>query len=62
MSALLVFGRGRIHSRKDRRHPAKGKVGGGTPILGYEIDIPTTKLVVNEPEAIQVRAFFELYV
>ena len=34
---------------------------GGTPILGYEIDLPITKLVVNEPEANQVRAIFEMY-
>ena len=39
----------------------RGKWSGGTPILGYEIDLETTKLIVNEPEAIQVRAIFELY-
>ena len=39
----------------------KGKWSGGTPILGYDIDFATTKLTVNEPEAIQVRATFELY-
>jgi site-specific DNA recombinase len=39
----------------------KGKWSGGTPILGYDVDVPTTKLVVNEAEAVQVRAIFELY-
>jgi site-specific DNA recombinase len=39
----------------------KGKWSGGTPVLGYDVDVPTTKLVVNEAEAVQVRAIFELY-
>jgi site-specific DNA recombinase len=39
----------------------KGKWSGGTPILGYDVDVPTTRLVVNEAEAAQVRAIFELY-
>src|SRR5437870_13398746 len=34
----------------------KGKWSGGTPMLGYDVDAQTTKLVVNEPEAVQVRA------
>ncbi len=37
----------------------KGKWTGGRPVLGY--DIQNGKLVVNEPEAIMVRAIFELY-
>jgi site-specific DNA recombinase len=37
----------------------KGKWAGGTPLLGY--DVVDRKLVVNEPEAQQVRAIFELY-
>ena len=40
----------------------KGKWSGGKPVLGYDVDVPTTKLVVNEAEAVQVRAIFELYV
>ena len=39
----------------------KGKWSGGLPILGYDVDAQTTKLVVNEQEAIKVRAIFELY-
>ena len=39
----------------------KGKWSGGLPILGYDVDAQTTKLIVNEPEAIMVRAIFELY-
>jgi site-specific DNA recombinase len=39
----------------------KGKWGGGHPILGYDIDRKSIKLVVNEDEAAQVRAIFELY-
>jgi site-specific DNA recombinase len=37
----------------------KGKWVGGHPLLGY--DVQATKLVVNEEEAIRVRAIFELY-
>lgn len=39
----------------------KGKWGGGHPILGFDIDLHSTKLVINEDEAAQVRAIFELY-
>src|SRR5271165_7299571 len=39
----------------------KGKWSGGLPILGYDVDANTTKLLVNEDEAIKVRAIFELY-
>jgi site-specific DNA recombinase len=39
----------------------KGKWGGGRPILGYDIDPHSIKLVINEDEAAQVRAIFELY-
>jgi site-specific DNA recombinase len=38
----------------------KGIWTGGYPLLGYDID-SNTKLVVNEMEAAQVRAIFELY-
>jgi site-specific DNA recombinase len=31
------------------------------PILGYDVDSQTTKLVVNDQEAVQVREIFELY-
>jgi site-specific DNA recombinase len=37
----------------------KGKWVGGQPLLGY--DIQNSKLVVNEEEAVQVRAIFDLY-
>lgn len=39
----------------------KGKYVGGAPILGYDIDRPASRLVVNEPEAIRVRKIFKLY-
>jgi site-specific DNA recombinase len=39
----------------------KGKSAGGHPILGYDIDPRGFKLIVNEDEAIRVRAIFELY-
>jgi site-specific DNA recombinase len=39
----------------------KGKWGGGHLILGYDIDPQGFKLVINEDEAAQVRAIFELY-
>lgn len=39
----------------------KGKWAGGHPILGYDIDPRALKLIINEDEAAQVRAIFELY-
>ena len=39
----------------------KGKWCGGMPLLGYDVDLRTTQLVVNEEEADQVRAIFWLY-
>jgi site-specific DNA recombinase len=39
----------------------KGKWVGGHPLLGYDVDPQGSKLVVNEEEAIRVRAIFELY-
>ena len=39
----------------------KGKWSGGMPLLGYDVDPQTHKLVVNPAEAEQVRAIFELY-
>jgi DNA invertase Pin-like site-specific DNA recombinase len=39
----------------------KGKWLGGRPVLGYDVDETTKKLVVNEIEASQVRAIFKLY-
>jgi site-specific DNA recombinase len=39
----------------------KGKYVGGRPVLGYDLDRETKKLVVNEAEAEQVRQIFELY-
>jgi len=39
----------------------KGKWAGGTPLLGYDVDPRTTRLLVNEDEAVRVRAIFALY-
>jgi site-specific DNA recombinase len=39
----------------------KGKWSGGLPVLGYDVDARTRKLVVNEEEAARVRAIFALY-
>jgi site-specific DNA recombinase len=39
----------------------KGKWSGGVPILGYDVDARTKKLVVNEEEAARVRTIFALY-
>ena len=39
----------------------KGKWVGGHPILGYDIDPQGYKLIVNENEARQVQAIFQLY-
>ena len=39
----------------------KGKWSGGAPVLGYDVDATTTKLVVNQREAKRVRAIFDLY-
>jgi site-specific DNA recombinase len=39
----------------------KGKWAGGVPILGYDVDAQTKKLVINEAEAARVRTIFELY-
>jgi site-specific DNA recombinase len=39
----------------------KGKWSGGRPVLGYDVDERGYHLVVNEAEAIRVRAIFALY-
>ena len=39
----------------------KGKWSGGLPVLGYDVEARTKKLVVNEAEAARVRAIFALY-
>lgn len=39
----------------------KGKYIGGRPILGYDINRETKRLVVNESEAVRVRQIFDLY-
>jgi site-specific DNA recombinase len=39
----------------------KGKWSGGRPLLGYDVDPRSTRLVVNEDEAARVRAIFALY-
>ena len=39
----------------------KGKWIGGPPVLGYDLDPRTRRLIVNDHEAERVRAIFELY-
>jgi len=39
----------------------KGKWIGGAPVLGYDVDQPVKRLVINDAEAFRVRAIFELY-
>src|SRR5439155_23324394 len=39
----------------------KGKWTGGYPLLGYDVDPKGGRLLVNEEEAVRVRALFELY-
>ncbi|HEV3446708.1 MAG TPA: recombinase family protein, partial [Gemmataceae bacterium] len=39
----------------------KGKWSGGHPLLGYDVDPHTRKLLVNEAEAARVREIFQLY-
>jgi site-specific DNA recombinase len=39
----------------------KGKYIGGRPVLGYDLQHSPSRLVVNEPEAEQVRTIFEIY-
>jgi site-specific DNA recombinase len=39
----------------------KGKWAGGTPLLGYDLDPRGGRLLVNEDEAVRVRAIFALY-
>src|SRR5262249_24675802 len=39
----------------------KGKWSGGRPILGYDTDHERSRLVVNEEEAVRVKAIFDLY-
>jgi site-specific DNA recombinase len=39
----------------------KGKWAGGTPLLGYDLDPRGGRLLVNDEEAVRVRAIFALY-
>src|SRR5215467_15937247 len=39
----------------------KGKWAGGMPLLGYDVQPRSSKLVVNAAEAQRVRAIFRLY-
>jgi len=39
----------------------KGKWSGGVPLLGFDLDPRQTRLVVNQKEAVRVRAIFALY-
>ena len=47
--------------RQPQRMKIPGKWAGGLPILGYNVDPASHKLVVNEEESRRVRAIFELY-
>jgi len=39
----------------------KGRWCGGYPLLGYDVDAKGGRLIVNEDEAVRVRAIFQLY-
>jgi len=39
----------------------KGKFIGGRPVLGYDLQRGPSRLVINEQEAVQIRAIFALY-
>jgi site-specific DNA recombinase len=39
----------------------KGKWVGGMPLLGFDVDPRGSKLIVNDDEAVRVRAIFDLY-
>jgi site-specific DNA recombinase len=39
----------------------RGKWSGGLPVLGYDVEPKTSRLVVNPAEAARVQAIFELY-
>jgi len=39
----------------------KGKWVGGVPVLGYDVDSRGGRLLVNEEEAVRVRAIYDLY-
>jgi site-specific DNA recombinase len=54
----LISERTRDKMRAARR---KGKRLGGTPVLGYDVDPETRRLVVNPQEAQRVRDIFDLY-
>ena len=54
----------RAHAGQDRGRPAEGEmVAGGRPVLGYDLlsNPAGPKLIVNDAEAVTVRAIFELY-
>jgi len=49
----------RVYKGKETRR--KGKWSGGRPILGFDIDKPNGKLIVNQVEAEQVKEIFSLF-
>ncbi len=62
--SFAQFEREMISERtRDKMHAArkKGKWIGGRPMLGYDVDPRGGRLVVNEAEAVKVRAIFEVY-
>ena len=62
--SFAQFEREMISERtKDKMGAArkKGKWVGGLPGLGYDIDKPTKKLIINQEEAVIVRRIFQLY-
>lgn len=51
-----------FHTTKDFKEKAHNGIHtGGLPPLGYDVDIITKRLVINEEEAREVRLIFELY-
>jgi len=51
----------RTHAGQEISGRRKGMWMGGYPVLGYDADANTRRLVPNPAEAEQVRAFFELF-
>lgn len=63
--SFAQFEREMISERtKDKMGAArkKGKWVGGLPGLGYEVDKPTKKLLINPKEAVIIRRIFQLYI
>jgi site-specific DNA recombinase len=67
LNVLLSFAQFERELVSERTHDKiaatrrKGKWAGGHPVLGYDINPQGFKLIINEEEAIRVRAIFALY-